>query len=115
MIKKKIRLLNAKKQEFGSITWTSGGEISALTVEKDSELTKQMVSFLKEIAEEKGLSVLKTEKKAINNGEASDTAIIEKKTTVATTDELFPAALVTAINKKRNWVERIFAVLESDK
>lgn len=115
MIKKKIRLLNSKRQEFGSVIWTSSGEISAFTVDKESELTKQLVSFLKEIIDEKCLNVLKTEKRVISDGESSDTAIIEKKASIAITDEQFTAALITAINKKRNWVERVFAVLEADK
>ncbi|OPX44087.1 hypothetical protein CLHUN_18830 [Ruminiclostridium hungatei] len=115
MDKKKILLLNIKMKELGSIQWSPTGEISAYMLVRKSALTMQIAAYLKEIIDEKSLCVFKAEKRVAQKGEPSKMALIEKKASIAITDELFPIALITAINKKRDWAEKIFAILEADK
>lgn len=115
MENKKILLLNIKMKELGSIQWSPTGEISACILAGESALAMQMASYLKEIIDEKSLCVFKAAKKVKQRGEPSSLSLLEKRASIAINDELFPIALITAINNKRDWAQRIFAILEVDR
>lgn len=115
MENKKILLLNIKMKEVGSILWSPTGEISACILAGESDLAKQMASYLSEIINEKSLCVFKAAKKVKQRGATSSLSLLEKRASIAINDELFPIALITAINNKRDWDQRIFAILEVDR